>query len=108
MRGRYLIGLSTANRTAAGVSTGDKVVVDLQLDTVPRTVVPPTELASALAAQPLAAARFDALSYSKRRTIVHHIERAATPETRTRRAANAVDDLISENGSSPARRTKRQ
>ena len=36
MRGRYLLGLSIANRQAAGVATGDEVVVELQLDTEPR------------------------------------------------------------------------
>ena len=32
MRGRYLLGLSNANRKAAGVSIGDDVVVEIGLD----------------------------------------------------------------------------
>ena len=36
MRGRYLPGLSNANRKAAGLVTGDKVEVELELNTEPR------------------------------------------------------------------------
>src|SRR5262245_18839299 len=36
MRGRNLLGLSNANRRAAGVSIGDEVEVDVALDTEPR------------------------------------------------------------------------
>lgn len=36
MRGGYLLGVSNANRKAAGVSTGDKVEVDVELDAGPR------------------------------------------------------------------------
>jgi Domain of unknown function (DUF1905) len=35
MRGRYLLGLSNANRQAAGVVTGDEVEVDVEYDTDP-------------------------------------------------------------------------
>ncbi len=41
MRGRNLIGLSNANRKAAGVVTGDRVEVELELDLEPRGVVDP-------------------------------------------------------------------
>lgn len=43
MRGRHLLGLSNANRQAAGVEIGEEVEVELELDTQPRVVVePPT------------------------------------------------------------------
>ena len=48
MRGRYLLGLSTANRQAAGVVTGDEVEVDVELDTEPRVVAEPADFARAL------------------------------------------------------------
>jgi hypothetical protein len=35
MRGRYLLGLSNANRQAAGVVTGNEVEVELELDPEP-------------------------------------------------------------------------
>ena len=42
MRGRNLIGLSNANRRAAGIATGDRVEVALELVTeAPRVVEPP-------------------------------------------------------------------
>jgi hypothetical protein len=39
MRGRFLLGLSNANRQAAGVKTGDEVEVELEFDPEPRVVV---------------------------------------------------------------------
>jgi hypothetical protein len=36
MRGRYLLGLSNANRQAAGVATGDEVEVEVEIDAEPR------------------------------------------------------------------------
>src|SRR5262245_65613690 len=48
MRGRYLLGLSIANRQAAGVVTGDEVEVELEFDPDPRVVVEPPDFASAL------------------------------------------------------------
>lgn len=41
MRGRHLLGLSNADRQAAGVETGEEVEVELELDTEPRVVVEP-------------------------------------------------------------------
>ena len=56
MRGRYLLGLSTANRQAARVVTGDQVEVDVELDTEPRVVAEPADFARALDADPVARA----------------------------------------------------
>jgi hypothetical protein len=47
MRGRYLIGLSNANRQAAGVVTGDEVEVEVESDPEPRVVAEPADLARA-------------------------------------------------------------
>jgi hypothetical protein len=93
MRGRYLLGLSTANRRAAGVSTGDVVEVDVVLDAEPRVVVEPPDLTDALDAVPAARAAYDRLSYSHRREHVRAIETAKKPETRARRIAAAVEKL---------------
>src|SRR4029453_10739383 len=50
MRGRYLLGLSNANRQAAGVEIGDEVEVKLEFDPEPRVVVEPGDFARALRA----------------------------------------------------------
>jgi Domain of unknown function (DUF1905) len=55
MRGRYLLGLSNANRQAAGVVTGNELEVELKLDPDPRLVVEPADFARALAADPATA-----------------------------------------------------
>ena len=93
MRGRYLLGLSKANRQAAGVVTGDEVEVELELDTEPRAVVEPTDFASALDSDPVARAAYDHLSYSRRRQHVHAVDSAKRPETRQRRIEKALATL---------------
>ncbi|MFD3507465.1 YdeI/OmpD-associated family protein [Nocardia sp. NPDC058666] len=93
LRGRHLIGLSHANRQAAGVEIGDEVEVELELDTEPRTVVEPEDFAHALDADPLARAAYDNLSHSNKRTHVHAIDSAKKPETRQRRIEKAITTL---------------
>jgi Bacteriocin-protection, YdeI or OmpD-Associated/Domain of unknown function (DUF1905) len=90
MRGRHLIGLSNANRRAAGIVTGDEVEVELALDTEPRVIVEPTDLTRALDAQPAARAAFDRLANGRRRALVLAIERAKRSDTRARRIAQTV------------------
>ncbi len=85
MRGRHLIGLSHANRAAAGVEIGSMVDVEIELDTSPRVAVVPSDLAKALATDQLAKDAFEALTESQRREHVRRIEEAKKPETRARR-----------------------
>ena len=68
----------------------DEVEVTIELDTAPRTVEVPADLAAALAAQPGAAAAFDALSYTMRKEYVRQVEEAKAQETRARRIAGIV------------------
>jgi Bacteriocin-protection, YdeI or OmpD-Associated/Domain of unknown function (DUF1905) len=93
MRGRYLIGLSIANRRAAGVVTGDEVEVEVEIDAEPRVVVEPADFARALDADPIARAAYDGLSYSRKREHVLAIESAKKPETRIRRIEKALATL---------------
>lgn len=93
MSGRYLIPLSAENRNAARVSAGDHVEVELELDTAPREVTVPTDLAAALSADPIAQASFSRLSYSRQRGLVMAIESAKADDTRQRRVAKTVADL---------------
>jgi Bacteriocin-protection, YdeI or OmpD-Associated/Domain of unknown function (DUF1905) len=91
--GRFMVGVSAENRAAAGVAGGDEVDVDLELDTAPRTVEVPADLAAALVPVPAARDFFDKLSYSEKRWFVLGIEDAKTPETRQRRVDKAVARL---------------
>lgn len=97
MRGRYLLGLSTANRRAASVATGDEVEVEVELDTVPRVVTEPVDFARALDADPRARAAYDRLTYGRRRQHVLAIERAKRPETR----AAGIDAAVRALGAEP-------
>jgi len=93
MRGRNLIGLSNANRKAAGVVTGDRVEVDLELDLEPRVVVEPADFATALDAEPLARSAFDRSTDSQKSQHLRLIENAKKPDTRARRIEKTLDTL---------------
>jgi hypothetical protein len=93
MGGVFMIGVSAENRAAAGVAGGDEVDVELELDTAPREVTVPADLAAALDADAEARRTFDALSYSNRQWHVLSVEGAKTDETRQRRIARSVSAL---------------
>ncbi|MCC7359725.1 MAG: DUF1905 domain-containing protein [Anaerolineales bacterium] len=93
MGGVYMLGVSADHRQAAGIAAGDEIEVDLELDSAPREVTVPPDLAEALSRSAKAQRSFDGLSYSNRRRIVLSVEGAKTPETRQRRIAKAIDDL---------------
>jgi len=89
----FMIPLSAEHRGAAGVQANDRVEVTIELDTEPRTVDVPDDLATALAEKVGAAAAFEALSPSARKEHVRQVESAKAPETRARRIANIVAKL---------------
>jgi hypothetical protein len=91
--GQYMISLSADNRTKAGVAGGDEVEIGLELDTAPREVVVPAELASELSADDAARSFFEGLSYTNKNRIVLSITDAKTEETRQRRVAKALEQL---------------
>lgn len=93
MGGRYLIPFSSDKRSATGIQGGDPIVVDLEVDTAPRTVEVPGDLAAALEAAPGARAAFDALSPSARKAHVTNVESAKAEETRQRRIASIAAKL---------------
>ena len=93
MGGRFLVPLSSANRTAAGVSAGDEVEVTLVADTGPREVAVPGELAAALADEPAVRAFFDGLSHTDRKEWARWITEAKRPETRERRLTATLEAL---------------
>lgn len=93
MGGSYWIGVSAEHRAAAGVTGGQTVDVDLELDTAPRVAVVPPDFAAALDAEPAARAMFDTLSYSNQNAHVVTIDGTKNPETRQRRIEKAVATL---------------
>src|SRR5215469_17927061 len=88
--GRFIVGISAANRAACGIAEGDVTEVDLQLDDEPRVVAEPPDLAAALDQNPRARAAFDQLPYGLKNKHVRDIEGAKSPETRRRRIAKLV------------------
>jgi hypothetical protein len=93
MGGVFMVGVSAENRASAGVAGGDEVDVDIELDTAPREVTVPPDLAKALEGDAAAKRTFDGLSYSNKHWHVRSIEGAKSPETRQRRIAKSVDTL---------------
>lgn len=91
--GEYKLPISAENRTGAGVAAGDEVEVTLELDTEPREVELPSDLAAALDAEPEARRFFDSLSHSQQSWFVLGIEDAKTTATRQRRIVKAVARL---------------
>jgi bifunctional DNA-binding transcriptional regulator/antitoxin component of YhaV-PrlF toxin-antitoxin module len=93
MGGQFMLPVSAEVRERAAVAAGDQVDVDVELDTEPREVIVPPDLAEALDADVDARRSFDKLSYSNKRRIVGSIEEAKSVETRRRRIAKAVGTL---------------
>lgn len=90
---RYLVGVSAENRALAGLAAGDEVEVVIELDTRPRDVTVPADLADALSRDPEARRFFDELSFSQKQWYVIPIEQAKKPDTRRKRVTKAVDML---------------
>ncbi len=93
MGGQFMLPVSAEQRENAGVAAGDEVDVDIELDTEPREVTVPPDLAEALDGDADAKRFFEGLSYSHKRRHVLAIEDAKTAETRQRRVAKAVSML---------------
>jgi uncharacterized protein YdeI (YjbR/CyaY-like superfamily) len=85
-----MLGVSAERRTAAGVSAGDVLDVDVELDTAPREVDVPEEFAAALASDPAAQAFWQTLSYSKQQWHTLQISSAKTEETKVRRIEKSI------------------
>ena len=91
--GVYLLPLSAENRAAADVAAGDDVEVAVELDTEPREVAVPDDLAAALADDDAARTEFERLPYSHQLRHVLAIDGAKTEDTRRRRVTKAIEML---------------
>ncbi len=90
MGGEWWVGVNADHRAASGLKAGDEVQVTLELDTAPRELEVPPELAAALDADPVAQAFFDGLSYSNKRVFTLSVEGTNNPETKARRVEKAI------------------
>jgi hypothetical protein len=91
--GTFCLGVLKAIQQAAGVTRGDTITVELELDAAPRTVEPPPDLARALARDRRAAASWRALSFTNQKEMARSLEEAKKPGTRERRLTAALERL---------------
>jgi hypothetical protein len=96
MGGLNLVGLSAEHRAASGYGGRDLVEVTIERDDAPREVGVPAELATALAADPVATAAWEKLAYSHRKEHARAISEAKAEDTRARRVAKAIAMLRGE------------
>ncbi len=80
-------------REKVGKTFGDEVKISVELDTEPRVVEVPPELAKAFKKEKAAEAYFNSLAYSHKREYVSYITEAKKEETRVRRAAQTIEML---------------
>ncbi len=93
MGGSFWIGVSAEHRAKSGLQGGEAVDIELTIDTAPRQVIVPDDLAAALNRDKAARAAFEKLSYSHQRQHVLANEAAKARETRARRVAKTIDML---------------
>jgi uncharacterized protein YdeI (YjbR/CyaY-like superfamily) len=89
------MAVNKATREAIGKDAGDTVDFDLERDKRSRSadIDTPAELAELLARDAAALTAFEALAPSRRREMVEHVGSAKRPETRQRRATEAIERL---------------
>jgi len=92
-RGEYMISLSSENRENAGLVGDEELDVTIEVDSAPREVEVPAELAAALKADAVAQAAFEKLSYSRKLQHTLAVSGAKTAETRERRLAKVLATL---------------
>lgn len=92
MGGRALVPFSAERRAESGLAGGEPIAVRIAIDTAPREIAVPEDLAAALERSGLTE-RFAALSPSQRKAHADAVEGAKTAETRERRIIAIVAKL---------------
>jgi len=82
-----------ASGLALGVAIGDAVDIEVARDDRPRVIELAPELEAALAAEPELRARFEALSFTRRRELADPVAEARKPETRAARIERSLARL---------------
>jgi hypothetical protein len=93
MGGEFMLGMSLANREAAGVAAGQVLDLDVVLDTAPRTVDVPDDLAAALDREPSAREAWAGWSFTRQKEAARLLTEAKKPETRERRLEKVLSEL---------------
>ena len=93
MGGVYMVGVSAEVRSGAKVNGGDRIDVDMELDTEKREVAVPDDLQAAIDAAPAARVFFDSLSYSKKLLLVNKMN-VKNPDVRKERIEATVAHLL--------------
>lgn len=93
MGGVYMIGVSAAVREQTGVAGGDKIDVEIELDTEERQAILHPAFQKALDSDAAAKKVFDSLSFSKKQGYVLPIGETKNDETRQRRIEKAIAQL---------------
>lgn len=89
----FWIPVSKARRAESNLEVGVPYEIEIELDTAPRTVDVPDELAAHFDSNAAAKAIWDALSYSKQLQLVTPINNAKKPETRQRNVDKVITQL---------------
>ena len=100
--GRYYLPVRRERREAAKLEAGKRAKVALELDTAPRTVTPPRDLASALTRSGARDA-FKLMSFSHQREHVDWVTNAKRPDTRETRIEKVVADALARSRAPRAR-----
>jgi hypothetical protein len=91
--GTFCLGVLKSIQEAAGVNAGDAITIELELDTAPRTVELPPDLAIQIAHDKKAIAAWESMSFTTKKEMARSLEEAKRPETRERRLAQALESL---------------
>lgn len=93
MGDQFLIPVSKARREEGNLEVDVPYEIDIDLDTAPRTVDVPEELAAHFESDSAAKATWDAMSYSVQLRTVTPINNAKKPETRQRNVEKVIAQL---------------
>lgn len=93
MGGRFLLGLTKAQKAATGVEVGRTYDVRIEADVVERTVEVPEDLAAALASDAGRAEAWERWSYTRRKEAARSLTEAKQAATRERRLSKVLADL---------------
>jgi GGDEF domain-containing protein len=94
MHGEQFMVVNRELREAAKAKAGERVRVEVERDTAPRTIEPPEDLLAALNENPAAKVNWEKLSYTHKKEFVVVIEEAKKPETRRRRISKTIEELL--------------
>jgi len=88
--GRHFVVVKKELRDRLGKSAGDRVRIQMDVDSAPASVVIPDDLARALAKSSAARSRYEDMAPSHKKAYVDWIEGAKKPATRANRVAKAL------------------